>query len=41
VHLADEVGRHLAGAEAGHADLRRHLLELAVDAGVDVLGAEW
>ena len=40
VHLADEVGRHLAGAEAGHADLRRHALDLALDAGGDVLGRD-
>ena len=38
VHLADEVGGHLAGAEAGHAHLRRDRLQLLVDAGVDVLG---
>ena len=38
VHLADEVRRHLAGAEAGHLDLGRHALDLAVDTRVDVLG---
>ena len=37
VHLLDEVGGHLAGAEAGHAHLRRHPLDLVLDARGDVL----
>ena len=38
VHLADEVGGDLAGAEAGHPHLRRDRLQLLVDAGVDIFG---
>ena len=38
VHLAHQIGGHLAGAEAGHADLRGDLLHLAVDAGLDLAG---
>ncbi len=38
VHLADEIRRHLAGAEARHAHGRRDALDLSVDAGVDILG---
>jgi hypothetical protein len=37
VHLADQVRRHLSGAEAGHPHLRRDSLHLLVDARVDVL----
>src|SRR5690606_2420650 len=37
VHLADQVRGHLAGAEAGHAHLRRDLLHLGVDARLDLL----
>ena len=40
VHLADEVGRHLAGAEAGHPHLRRHALHFLLDHGLDVLGRD-
>ena len=40
MHLADQVRRDLAGAEAGHLDLRRHALDLAVDPRVDVLGGD-
>jgi hypothetical protein len=38
VHLANEVGGHLAGTETGHTDLRRDVRDFAVHAGVDVLG---
>ncbi len=38
VHLADEIGGDLAGAEAGHAYLRRDLLHLGGDPVIDVLG---
>ena len=37
VHFADQVGGHLARAEAGHLDLRRHALDFAIDARGDVL----
>ena len=40
VHLADQVGGHLAGSKAGHAHLRRDALDLGVDALVDVLGGD-
>ena len=40
VHLADQVGRHLAGPEAGHADLRRKALHFLLDARLDVLGGD-
>ena len=40
VHLADQIGGHLAGAEAGHAHLRRDRLQLLVDERVDVLGGD-
>ena len=38
VHLAHEVGGHLAGAEAGHFHLRSDLLHFAGNALVDFLG---
>ena len=38
VHLAHQIGGHLAGAEAGHPHLRRDRLQFLVDARVDVLG---
>ena len=38
VHLAHQIGGHLAGAEAGHAHLRRDRLQLLVDERVDLLG---
>jgi hypothetical protein len=38
VHLADQIGRDLAGAEAGHLHLRRDRLQLGIDAGIDLLG---
>ncbi len=37
MHLLDEVGWHLAGAEAWHADLRRDRRHFFFNAGVDVL----
>src|SRR5205085_11060059 len=37
VHLADEVGRHLARPEARHSDLRRETLHLHLDPRLDVL----
>src|SRR3569623_753619 len=40
VHLAHQVRRDLAGAEAGHAHLRRDLLQLGIDALVDILGGD-
>ena len=40
VHLAHQVGRHLAGAEAGHPHRRRDALDLGVDLGVYVLGSD-
>jgi len=40
VHLLDEVGGHLAGAEAGHADLRRDLLDLRFDLGRQLGGRD-
>src|SRR5206468_461088 len=40
VHLADEVGRHLARTEAWHADLRRNALNFLVDPRLDVLGGD-
>ena len=40
VHLADEVGRDLARAEAGHLDLRRDPLDLALDPRLDVPGSD-
>src|SRR3546814_3422382 len=40
VHAADEVGRHLAGTEAGHAHLRGNALDLGIDTLVDVLGGD-
>ena len=40
MHLADEVGRHLAGAEAGHAHLRRDALHFLFDPRLDVLGGD-
>ena len=36
VHLLDEVRWNLAGAEAGHAHLRRNLFHFAVDPRLDV-----
>ena len=38
VHLAHEVGGHLAGPEAGHFDLRRDLFDLALDPGGNIPG---
>ncbi|MEO8527204.1 MAG: hypothetical protein ABI460_20910, partial [Caldimonas sp.] len=40
MHLADQVRRHLAGAEARHADLRRNALQLGIDLGIDILGRD-
>ena len=40
MHLADEVGGHLAGAEARHLHLRRGRLDLAIDDGGDILGRD-
>ena len=40
VHLADEVRRHLARAEAGHSDLRRDALHFLLDPRLDVLGGD-
>src|SRR3569623_1901140 len=40
VHLAHQVRRDLAGAEAGHAHLRRDLLQLGIAALVDILGGD-
>ena len=40
VHLAHQIRRDLAGAEAGHADLRGDLLDLAPDTRIDVLGGD-
>ena len=40
VHLANQVGGHLAGAETGHAHLRRDLLHLRIDPGVQILGGD-
>ena len=37
MHLLDEVRRHLAGAEAGHAHLRRNRQHFLLNAGVDIL----
>ena len=37
VHLAHEVRGHLAGAEAGHAHLRRDLLDFALDKRGDII----
>ena len=37
VHLLDQVGGHLAGAKAGHADLRRHAFHFLVDPRGNVL----
>src|SRR5690606_15708939 len=38
VHLLDQVGGHLARAEARHAHLRGDFLHLALDPGLDILG---
>ena len=38
VHLLDQIGGHLARAEAGHAHLRRKALHLRVHPRLDVLG---
>ena len=40
VHLPDQIGRHLARAEAGHAHLRREALHLRVHPRLDVLGGD-
>src|SRR5690349_20347090 len=40
MHLADEVGRNLAGAEAGHANLRRDALHFLLDPRLDVGGGD-
>jgi hypothetical protein len=40
MHLADQVRRHLAGAEAGHADLRREALHFSLDPRLDILGGD-
>src|SRR5205085_8808879 len=40
VHLADEVGRHLARPEARHSDLRRETLHLHLDPRLDVRGGD-
>ena len=40
VHLADEVGRDLAGAEAGHPHLGRDPLHFLLDPRLDVLGGD-
>ena len=40
MHLADQVRRHLARAEAGHAHLRRDPLHLLIDPRLDVLGGD-
>ena len=37
VHLAHEVRGHLAGAEAGHANLRSDLLDLTLDMRGDIV----
>jgi hypothetical protein len=36
VHLLDEVGRNLAGTEAGHPHLRGDFLHLGIDARFDI-----
>jgi hypothetical protein len=40
VHLLDQIRRHLAGAEARHADSRGGLLDLGFDLGSDILGGD-
>jgi hypothetical protein len=39
VHLADQVGWHLAGAEAGHPHLRGRLLHFALHPRLDMAAA--
>ena len=38
VHLAHQIGRHFAGAKAGHAQRRCDLLDLTIDARGDICG---
>ncbi len=40
MHLADEVGGNLAGAETGHLHRRRNALDFLVQPPVDILGGD-